>query len=170
MMTRSSKVAVDADIFFFSLRSDRYDIRSADVQRLLRHMSSAPSVDLYVPLTVIGESTIECLMGERRPGSRHDLSDLHDLIDFWAALDLKPLYPNEAVAMACSKFVARYRRGQKKDYRLSDTDMVHLSYALAYQMDYFLTTDSNLRHYVPAKSSLNVLNLGEAGQLLKKGL
>jgi hypothetical protein len=76
---------------------------------------------------------------------RHDLAELHDLIDFWAALDLKFLYPGELVIDACSRLVARYRQGSQKDYRLSDTDLVHLGYALAYDMDYFLTTDRALK-------------------------
>ncbi len=157
-----SKVVIDSDIFFFALSSDRPEVRPHDVQRLLRHLSSAPSVSLFVPITVIGESTLECLVGETTPGSKHDLKELHDLIDFWASLDLKPLYPNTAAAEACFRLTVRYRRGSHRDYRLSDTDLVHLGYALGYQMDYLLTTDRSLKYYVPDKSELKVIDLEEA--------
>lgn len=62
-------------------------------------------------LSVIGESTIGCLIGEQTGNFQHDIGKLHDLIDFWGALRLKFLYPNELVADACSKLVERYRKG-----------------------------------------------------------
>jgi hypothetical protein len=164
-MTPSARIAIDSDIFFFSLSSSRSDIRPGDVQRLLKHMSSAPKVEIFASLSVIGESTIQCLAGEQKQNVRHDLAELHELIDFWAALDLKFLYPGELVIDACSRLVARYRQGSQKDYRLSDTDLVHLGYALAYDMDYFLTTDRALKHYLPHRSRLNVVDIVGARDL-----
>jgi hypothetical protein len=77
---------------------------------------------------------------------------------FWGALDLSFLYPNALVADACYKFVKKYEKGERIDYRLTDTDLVHLGYALAYKVDYFLTTDTKLKHYVPEKSNLRVID------------
>ena len=163
--TASAKVAIDSDIFFFSLNSSRQDIRPGDVRRLLQHLSSAPSVEIFASLSVIGESTIQCLAGEQKENARHDLAELHELIDFWAALGLKFQYPSELVIDACSRLIARYRQGSRKDYRLSDTDLVHLGYAMAYDMDYFLTTDRALRYYLPDRSRLNVVDIAGARDL-----
>ena len=160
------KIAIDSDIFFFSLKSSRSDIRPGDVQRILTHLSNAPTAEIFASLSVIGESTIQCLVGEKMPNARHDLDELHDLIDFWAALDLKFLYPNELVTDACSRLVARYRQSSQKDYRLSDTDLVHLGYALAYDMDYFLTTDKALRYYLPTRSRLKVIDIESVREII----
>lgn len=166
MRTPAVQIAIDSDIFFFSLRSSRPGIRPGDVRRLLRHLSSAPNIGIFASLSVIGESTIQCLVGEQMPNAKHDLAELHNLIDFWAALDLKFLYPNELVTDACSRLVAMYRQSSQKDYRLSDTDMVHLGYALAYDMDYFMTTDRALRHYLPTKSRLKVIDINSAREII----
>lgn len=161
----SARIAIDSNIFFFSMSSSRQDIRPGDVQRLLKHLSSAPKAEIFASLSVIGESTIQCLAGEKKENAKHDLAELHDLIDFWGALDLKFLYPNELVIDACSRLAARYRQGSQKDFRLSDTDLVHLGYALAYDMDYFLTTDRALRYYLPQRSRLGVVDIAEAREL-----
>lgn len=161
----NNKVSIDSDIFFFCFTSDRPDIKPANVRRLLQHLCEAPHTEAFASLSVIGESTIECLTGEQTGDFQHDISKLHDLIDFWGALRLKFLYPNELVADACSKLVERYRKGSYRDSRLSDTDLVHLGYAIAYNMDYFLTTDKALRHYIPAKSDLKAVGLEEAKAL-----
>ena len=78
--------------------------------------------------------------------------------DFWGALDLSFLYPNALVADACYRLVEKYKKGERIDYRLSDTDLVHLGYALAYNVDYFLTTDTKLKYYVPERSKLQVID------------
>lgn len=160
-MIASIKVSIDSDIFFFCFTSNRPGIKPANVKRLLQHICGAPRIEAFASLSVIGESTIECLIGEQTGDFQHDLSKLHDLIDFWGALRLKFLYPNELVADACSRLVERYRKGSYRDSRLSDTDLVHLGYAIAYDMDYFLTTDKALKHYIPAKSDLKVIGLEE---------
>ena len=80
------------------------------------------------------------------------------LIDFWGSLDLSFLYPNALVVDACHKLVEMYKKGERIDYRLTDTDLVHMGYALAYNMDYFLTTDTKMKYYVPPKSKLHVID------------
>ena len=151
------KVAIDSAIFFFCFKSDREDIKPVNMQKLLNHLSTAPHIIPFVPISVLGESVIECLRGEKEK-SDHDLSELHNLIDFWGALDLRFLYPNALVADACYRLVEKYKKGERIDYRLTDTDLVHLGYALAYNVDYFLTTDTKLKYYVPEKSTLRVID------------
>jgi len=59
------------------------------------------------------------------------------------------------MADACYKLVEKYKKGERIDYRLTDTDLVHLGYALAYKV---LTTDTKLKYYVPEKSNLRVID------------
>lgn len=162
------KVAIDSDIFFFCIvsGSNRSDIDPEDMRRFLNRLSGAPKIKLYVPISVIGEVVIICLTGSEsnKSSSTHDLGDLHDMIDLWGKLDLAFLYPNEIVAEVCYRLTEKYRA----DRRLTDTDRVHLCYALAYRMDYFLTTDQNLKHYVPANSGLKVIDPREARSLVAK--
>jgi hypothetical protein len=160
----SPEIAVDAAIFFFCFDSGRADIKPANMQRLLKHLSGAPHISLYVPISVLGESVIECLRGERGDKA-HSLSELHEMIDLWGSLNLNFLYPSKLVAEACYRLVEKYKTGDKIDYRLTDTDLVHLGYALAYKMDYFLTTDMKLKYNVPEKSSLRVIDHEEAKKL-----
>jgi hypothetical protein len=154
---KAVKVIVDSTIFFFCFRSDREDIRPGNMQRLLNHLSGAPQISLLVPISVLGESVIECLRGEKESAD-HDLDELHKLIDYWGSLDLSFLYPSALVAKACYRLVEKYKNAEQIDYRLTDTDLVHLGYALAYNVDYFLTTDTKLKYYVPEKSNLQIID------------
>ena len=73
------------------------------------------------------------------------------------------LYPNDVVAAVC--YQLSKRKEEKGDFRLTDTDLVHLGYALAHEMDYFLTTDKALKHvdpYIPMKAKLQVIGLEDA--------
>jgi len=157
------RLAVDSNIFFFSLKSHRRDVNPRDVERLLRKLSGDPRVELFVPITVLGESVIECLLGERKGDSEHDLNELYHLIELWSVLDLVFLYPNDVVAAVC--YQLSKRKEEKGDFRLTDTDLVHLGYALAHEMDYFLTADKALKHvdpYIPMKAKLQVIGLEDA--------
>ena len=85
---KAIKVAIDSAIFFFCFRSDREDIKPINMQKLLNHLSTAPHILFHLlRFLYIGESVIECLRGERE-NSEHDLDGLHELIDFWGALEL----------------------------------------------------------------------------------
>jgi len=161
---KAIKVVIDSAIFFFCFGSNRADIKPINMQKLLDHLSTAPHIIPLVPISVLGESVIECLKGERE-NTDHDLDELHKLIDFWGTLDLSFLYPNTLVADACYWLVEKYKKGERKDYRLTDTDLVHLGYALAYNVDYFLTTDTKLKYYVPEKSNLQVIDHEAAKEL-----
>lgn len=161
------KIAVDSNIFFFSFESHRRDINPREVERLLRKLSGDPRVDLFVPLSVLGESVIECLQGEQDEDGRHDIDDLYHLIELWKALDLLFLYPNDVVLAVC--YQLSLRKMEREDFRLTDTDLVHLGYALAHEMDYLLTTDKALKHvapYIPKRARLQVVGLEEARDLM----
>jgi hypothetical protein len=67
------KLAVDSSIFFFSFKSRSREVNPRDVERLLRKLSGDPRVELYVPITVLGESVIERLVGEKKDDGEHDL-------------------------------------------------------------------------------------------------
>ena len=157
------RLAVDSSIFFFSFKSRSKDVNPRDVERLLRKLSGDPRVELYVPITVLGESVSECLIGEKKYDGKHDLNELYRLIELWGALNLLYLYPNDVVAAVCYR-LSRIK-SERGDFRLTDTDMVHLGYALAHEMDYFLTTDKALKHvdpYIPEKANLQVIGLEDA--------
>ena len=161
------RLAVDSSIFFFSFKSRSKDVNPRDVERLLRKLSGDPRVELYVPITVLGESVIECLIGEKKYDGKHDLNELYRLIELWGALNLLYLYPNDVVAAVCYR-LSRIK-SERCDFRLTDTDMVHLGYALAHEMDYFLTTDKALKHvdpYIPEKANLQVIGLEDAKSIV----
>ena len=104
--------------------------------------------------------------GEKKDDGKHDLNELYRLIELWGALNLLYLlylYPNDVVAAVCYR-LSRIK-SERCDFRLTDTDMVHLGYALAHEMDYFLTTDKALKHvdpYIPEKANLQVIGLEDA--------
>jgi hypothetical protein len=53
-------IVVDSAVFFFCFRSNRDGIQPNDIRRLPRHLSGASDTTLYVPITVIGKTGIEC--------------------------------------------------------------------------------------------------------------
>ncbi len=109
---------------------------------------------LCIPISVIGEASAICL--ERK---RHSVEELHDLIDFLARYQVRFLHPNRTVAEACYNLYS----GELRDNRMTPSDLVHLGYAMAYDVDYFVTTDSVLSEYrVPAGFKLKVLHPRDA--------
>jgi len=62
------------------------------------------------------------------------------------------LYPDPVVAEICYRLAT-----EGVDYRVENTDRVHLGYALAYGCDLFITSDKNLIKYRVPK------NLEDAG-------
>jgi predicted nucleic acid-binding protein len=97
-------------------------------------------------VSVFAEIVSLCLQGEQN-GEREGkffIEDLYKLIGFWQGLDIVVLRPNKAVAVACYNL---YMDESVRDSRLSPTDLVHLGYAMAYDLDYLITTDKTLRKY-----------------------
>lgn len=108
--------------------------------------SGHPRVELCIPVSVFAEIVSLCLQGEQN-GEREGkfcIDDLYKLIGFWQGLDIVVLRPNKAVAVACYNL---YMDESVRDSRLSPTDLVHLGYAMAYDLDYLITTDKTLRKY-----------------------
>jgi hypothetical protein len=155
------RIAIDSDIFFFALSSRRKEINPNNIKRLLERLSSHPEAEIWVPITVLGESVIECLKGEGSPSSHHGIHELHDLVEFWGSLNLGFLYPSDVVVKVCYALMERY-----KDQRFSDTDRMHIAYAMAYKMDYFMTTDKTLLHGFPYESELKMIHPNNARDIL----
>lgn len=109
---------------------------------------------LCIPISVLGEISAICFEGKR-----HSVEELHDLIDFLARYQVRFLHPNQTVAEACYNLYS----DELGDNRMKPTDLVHMGYALAYDVDYFITTDSVLNEYrVPDMFKLRVLHPKEA--------
>jgi len=69
------------------------------------------------------------------------ITHLNQLLDDW---NITVLFPNEHVRILC------YQMGEEEiDTRMirEPTDRTHLAYAMAYDSDYFLTSDKNLIKY-----------------------
>jgi hypothetical protein len=107
-----------------------------------------------MPISVIGEASAICF-----DEKRHSIEELHDLIDFLARYHVRFLLPNETVAEACSNLYS----SELRDNRMTPTDLVHFGYAMAYNVDYLVTTDSVLIEYrMPAGFRLKVLHPKDA--------
>lgn len=80
-------------------------------------------------------------------------------------MDIVVLRPNKAVAVACYNL---YMDETVRDSRLSPTDLVHLGYAMAYDLDYLITTDKTLRKYkVPSSFKLRVMHPQDIDDIFK---
>ncbi len=109
---------------------------------------------LCIPISVLGEISAICFESKR-----HSVEELHDLIDFLARYQVRFLHHNQIVAEACCNLYGN----EWGDYRMTPADLVHLGYAMAYDVDYFITTDSVLNEYrVPAGFKLKVLHPKDA--------
>lgn len=109
---------------------------------------------LCVPVSVMGEASAICFEGKK-----HSVKELHDLIEFLARYQVRFLHPNQAVAEACYNLYGE----EWRDYRMKPADLVHLGYALAYNVDYLITTDGVLNEYrMPADFKLKILYPNEA--------
>ena len=151
-------VAVDSDIFFFSISSNhrtlkKRNINPTEIKSLLQHLSGhVDKFRLSVPISVLGESVTLCLEGER-DGRSHNIRELHDLISFWGGLNINILHPNEVVATICYRLNTKY-----KDERMTPQDIVHVGYALAYNMNYLVTTDRNMQRFnLPKGAELEII-------------
>jgi hypothetical protein len=165
------RAAIDADIFFFSIshKSEsltKRDINPYDIKKFLFHLSSHPDISLCVPISVLGEVVIICVEGEwKGREGKHNREELHELIDIWSGLRISFLHPNEAVATTCYNL---YNHSEYRDSRIKPADLVHLGYALAYDVDFFITTDRILRGYsIPKEFKTKVLHPHEAQAILK---
>lgn len=97
-------------------------------------------------MSVFAEIVSLCLQAEQDDGEegKFCIEDLYTLVGFWQRLNISILRPNKAVAVACYKL---YMDETVRDSRLKPSDLVHLGYAMAYDLDYLITTDKDLRGY-----------------------
>jgi hypothetical protein len=154
-------VAVDSDIFFYSVSLDKKDRMAQLATSLLEHISNHPDLELCVPLSVVAASVFKSLIREKDGSDPHKLEIIPSLIDLWRRLEIRFLTPTNRVAEICWHLV-----DQCGD-RMQPTDRTHLGYALAYNMDYFITTDKILLHYrVPEEFRLKVVSLRDARDVL----
>ena len=160
-MRQRARVAIDSDIFFFAISDSHKEKENRRMaETLLNHLKNHPDYEVLVPISVLGEVVIKCL-DESVP---RNLNDLHLLADMWAGLDIGFVFPNDAVARICYHIMDKY-----KDERLSPTDRVHLGYALAYNMNYLVTTDMNLQRFpVPPGRDLEIMSLKKALEIIRR--
>lgn len=147
------QVAIDSDLFFFSIANSKRAskrVPPASAKNLLQHISThTDKFELCVSSTVLAESVMVCLESRK-----HDIDELHEMITFWGGLNIKFLHPNDVAAYMCNLLVNKYN-----DSRMMPTDVFHIGYALAYDMDYFVTTDRLLLQYrLPEGSKLKIIN------------
>lgn len=145
-------IAVDSDIFFFSIGQDKSDRNVRLASSLLEHIDNHPEFELCVPFSVLAETTFKSLISEKESKDPHKLEKIAALIELWRSLNIRFLLPTNEVAEICWTLVSECRD------RIHPTDRTNLGYALAYNMDYLITTDKILLHYqVPADFSLKTL-------------
>ena len=121
-------------------------------------------MELCVPVSVFAEIVSLCI--QKEDDGKFCIDDLYRLVDFWRGLDIVVLRPNKAVAVACYNL---YMDDTIRDSRLAPTDLVHLGYAMAYDIDYLVTTDKTLRKYkIPSALKLKVMHPGDVDDLFKQ--
>jgi len=76
---------------------------------------------------------------------RKDITDgLSKLSDFFRGSQIQILVPNDEVAVLCYGFSKDMMDGRMISQK---TDRTHLAYAMAYQADFFLSSDTALARY-----------------------
>ncbi len=154
-------VAVDSDIFFFSIGQDKRDRNVRLASSLLEHIDNHPELELCVPFSVLAETVFKTLMSEKESTDPNRLEHITALIELWRKLEIKFLLPSNEAAEICWNLV------NECGDRMQPTDRTHLGYALAYGMDYFITTDKILLHYhVPDGFRLKVISLRGARETI----
>jgi hypothetical protein len=114
-------------------------------QTILNHAMNL-NFPLVTSITVIGEAIDQM---RKQSDRSHLISSPIRSFDEW---NITSLYPNPVVAEICYRLAT-----EGVDYRVENTDRVHLGYALAYGCDLFITSDKNLVKYRVPK------NLEDAG-------
>jgi hypothetical protein len=109
---------------------------------------------LCVSTSVLGEASAICFEGRQ-----HTVDDLYEIVNLLHRRTIRFLHPNRVVAEICYDLYSDNWR----DYRMKPTDLVNLGYALAYEMDYLVTSDKVLNAYrVPPDYALKVITPAEA--------
>ena len=125
------RIFLDADIFF-DLAAEKRNIKS-----LINHLVNDGHI-LVTSITVMGEIVLVCVRDNEKN------KDLHKIIDILHFYDIRFLIPNSLLRECCLCLDAT-----DSDDRVAKTDKTHLAYAVAYDVDYFLTTDLKLQAFNP---------------------
>lgn len=118
---------------------------NSKTQTILNHAVNV-NFPLVTSITVMGEAIDQM---RKQSDRTHLISSLIRSFDEW---NITSLYPDPVVAEICYRLAT-----EGVDYRVENTDRVHLGYALAYGCDLFITSDKNLIKYRVPK------NLEDAG-------
>lgn len=154
-------IAVDSDIFFFSVGQDKRDRNVRLASSLLEHIDNHPELELCVPFSVLAETVFKTLTSEKESTDPSRLEHIMALIELWRKLEIRFLLPSNEAAEICWNLV------NECGDRMQPTDRAHLGYALAYGMDYLITTDKILLHYhVPDDFRLKVVSLRDARETI----
>jgi len=124
------KVFLDANIFFDCLESQ-------DFKNVINHAIHR-DCQIFTSLTVIGEVI---LIMKREQKSDEDLVAFSSLFDEW---EITILIPTDEVAFICYEFSKDDTDGRIIGEK---TDRTHLAYAIAYECDFFVTSDDALMRY-----------------------
>jgi predicted nucleic acid-binding protein len=128
-------IFLDTDIFFECIESPK-------LETVIEHALNI-GYEMHTSISVLGEGFTQ--MNDKENASDYILA-LNRYLDDW---EIAVHFPNDYVRTLC------YLMGQEEiDTRMirEPTDRTHLAYAMAYNADYFLTSDKNLTMYrVPAK-------------------
>ncbi len=124
----SLRIFLDADIIF-DLSEEKKNIPS-----LINHLTNDGHI-LLTSITVLGEIVLVCM---------RDKKDLHKIIDIIQRTDIHFLIPNALLRECCICLDEL----DKIDI-IPKTDKTHLAYAIANNVDYFLTTDKKLLNFSP---------------------
>ena len=109
---------------------------------------------MRIPTSVLGEVAAICLEGKR-----HTPDELHKIVDLLSRYGSQFLHPSQLVAEICYNLYS----DEWRDSRIKPSDLVHLGYSLAYDVDYFITSDRDLNAYrIPEDYKLEVLTPNEA--------
>lgn len=113
-----------------------FDCAEKDSLRTIINHARNLDFSIKTSITVIGEFIDQIRDYPDRIQHTHTF---YGLIEAW---EVDVYYPNIPVSVIC------FRLGDEGlDYRMENTDRVHLGYAIAYRCDYLVTSDKNLIKY-----------------------
>jgi len=120
------RIFVDSCIFLDCLEDERS-------YRTLRRVKN-DNHQIITSITVVGETVEVCFRKSK---------DLAKIVELWRELDVEFIYPVSQVRFCCLCLDDLLR--EEKVYGSSVTDRTHLAYAIAHELDFFVTSRSELR-------------------------
>ncbi len=154
-------VAIDSDVFFYSISQDKKDRKVQLASGILDHINNHPDLELCVPFSVLAETVFKGLIDEKENKDPRRMDKISSLIGLWRRLDIRFLPPTNRVAEICWHLI------EECGSRMQPTDRTHLGYALAYNMDLMITSDKILLHYsVPEIFQLKIVSLRDSRDAL----